>query len=144
MTEDRLIELIEAWGADPDGFPEAERAAAKAMLAANPARFAAALEEARALDLALERVPEILPSRDLTEALIASAPKPRRPGFLSSLPKYAPWAPASGFAALAAGLFMGIMVAPAASAASDTDDVESVLEHALGYDPAAFTEELGE
>lgn len=144
MTEDRLIELIEAWGADPDGFPEAERAAAKAMLAANPARFAAALEEARALDLALNRMPEILPSRDLTEALIASAPKPRRAGAFFGLPKFSPWAPASGFAALTAGLFMGIMVAPAASAASETDEVESVLEHALGYDPAAFTEELGE
>ena len=47
MTEDRLIELIEAWGADPAGFPEAERAAARALLAANPARFAAALEEAK-------------------------------------------------------------------------------------------------
>ncbi len=39
---------------------------------------------------------------------------------------------------------MGVMVAPAASASSDTSDVESVIEHALGYDPAAFTEELGE
>jgi hypothetical protein len=144
MTEDRLIELIEAWGADPAGFPEAERAAAKALLAANPSRFAAALEEARALDQALSRVPEVLPSRDLTEALIASAPQPRRARGAFGLPRFSPWAPASGFAALAAGLFMGIMVAPAASAASETDEVETVLEHALGYDPAAFTEELGE
>ena len=53
MTEDRLIELIEAWGADPSAFPEAERAAARAMLAAQPARFAAAIAEARALDAAL-------------------------------------------------------------------------------------------
>lgn len=144
MTEDRLIELIEAWGADPAGFPEAERAAAQALLTANPARFAAALEEARALDQALERLPEILPSRELTAALIASAPKPRRASGVFGLRKFSPWAPASGFAALAAGLFMGIMVAPAASAASETDEVETVLEHALGYDPAAFTEELGE
>ncbi len=144
MTEERLIELIEAWGADPAGFPEAERAAARALLAANPSRFAAPLEEARALDLVLKRLPEILPSQQLTEALIASAPRPRRVRAASGLPGVSAWAPASGFAALAAGLFMGVMIAPAASAASDVDEVEAVLEHVLGYDPAAFTEELGE
>jgi hypothetical protein len=144
MTEDRLIELIEAWGADPSAFPEAERAAARAMLAAQPARFAAVIAEARALDAALARLPEILPSAALTEALIASAPKarPAKGGF--RVPKFSPWAPASGLAALAAGLFMGVMAAPAASASSDTSEVESVLEHALGYDPAAFTEVLSE
>jgi len=144
MTEDRLIELIEAWGADPSAYPEAERAAAKALLAARPERFAEALAEARALDAALARMPEILPSAALTEALIASAPKPRLASGGFRLPKFAPWAPAGGFAALAAGLFMGVMVAPTASAASDTEEVEIVLEHALGFDPAAFAEELGE
>ncbi len=143
MTEDRLIELIEAWGADPSAFPEAERAAARALLAAHPQRFAEALGEARALDAAIARMPEVLPSASLTEALIASAPKPRRASGGLRLPKFAPWAPAGGFAALAAGLFMGVMVAPAASAASESEEVEIVLEHALGFDPAAFAEELG-
>jgi hypothetical protein len=144
MTEDRLIELIEAWGADPSAFPEVERAAARAMLAAQPARFAAVIAEVRALDAALARLPEILPSAALTEALIASAPKARPATGGFRVPKFFPWAPASGLAALAAGLFMGVMVAPAASASSDTSEVESVLEHALGYDPAAFTEVLSE
>ncbi|WP_291201959.1 hypothetical protein [Hyphomonas sp.] len=143
MTEDRLIELIEAWGADPSAYPEADRAAARALLAAHPQRFADALAEARVLDAALARMPEILPSTTLTDALVASAPKPRRAAGGFGLPKFAPWAPASGFAALAAGLFMGVMVAPAASAASETEEVERVLEHALGFDPAAFAEELG-
>ena len=40
MTEDRLIELIEAWGADLSAFPEAERAAARGEL--NPALTPAA------------------------------------------------------------------------------------------------------
>jgi len=144
MTDDRLIELIEAWGADPDAFPEAERAGAKAVLATRLERFAAALAEARALDAAFARIPEILPSAALTEALIASAPRPKVALGGFRLPKFASWAPASGFAALAAGLFMGVMVAPAASAASDTDEAATVLEHALGFDPAAFTEELDE
>jgi len=144
MTEDRLIELIEVWGADLSGFPEAERNAAKALLAARPERFAAAIAGARALDAALARIPETLPSPALTEALVASAPKRKAAAGGLRLPKFAPWAPASGFAALAAGLFMGVMVAPGASASSDLEEVESVIEHALGYDPAAFTEELGE
>ncbi len=144
MTEDRLIELIESWGADPDAFPETERAAAKALLAAQPLRFAAILAEARALDAAFAQLPDILPSAALTGALIASAPKPARAGAAWRLPGFAPWAPASGFAALAAGLFMGLMVAPTASAASDTDDVQALLEQALGYDPAALSEEIAQ
>ena len=76
MTEDRLIELIDIWGADPDAYPEAERAGAKAMLAAQPLRFAAALADARALDAAFAQLPDIRPSAALVEALIASAPKP--------------------------------------------------------------------
>ncbi len=142
MTEDRLIELIEAWGADPSAFPEAERAGAKALLAAQPERFAHALGEARALDAAFACMPDIVPSPALTEALITSAPKPKAAAGGFRLPKFAPWAPASGFAALAAGLFMGVMMAPVASASSYTDEVETVLEQALGYDLAALTEEL--
>ncbi len=144
MTEDRLIELIEAWGADPSGFPESERAGARALLAARPERFAAAIASAQALDAVLARVPEVLPSAALTEALVASAPKAAAPRGRAGFSRFAPWAPASGFAALAAGLFMGVMVAPVASASSDTTEVETVLEHALGFDPAAFTEEFGE
>lgn len=142
MTEDRLIELIATWGADPDAFPASERTAAKAMLAAQPDRFAAVMAEARALDAALSRIPEVTPSHTLTEALIASAPKPR--ASLFRLPRLAPWAPAGGFAALAAGLFMGVMVAPTASATSTTDDVAALLDQALGYDPVAITEEIAE
>lgn len=144
MTEDRLIELIEAWGAHPSAFPEAERAAARVMLAAQPARFAAVIAEARALDAALARLSEILPSAALTGRLVASVPRPKAATRGFRLPKLAPWAPASGVAALVAGLFMGVMAAPAASASSDTSEVESVLEHALGYDPAALTQVLSE
>ncbi len=142
MTEDRLIELIEAWGADPSAFPETERAAAKVLLTARPERFAHALAQARALDAAFARMPDVLPSPALTEVLIASAPEQKAAASGFRLPKFAPWAPASGFAALAAGLFMGVMMAPVASASSYTDEVESVLEHALGYDLAAVAEEL--
>ena len=47
MTDDRLHALIAAFGADPTAWPEEERAAAEAHLAAHTDRFAAALEEAQ-------------------------------------------------------------------------------------------------
>lgn len=144
MTEDRVIELIETWGADASAFPEAERAAAKALLRAQPERFAAALAQARALDRLLDQMPEILPSAALSEALIASAPKPQRAGGGWRLPKFAPWAPASGVAALASGLMMGLLIAPAASATSDTDDMQVLLEETIGYDPAAWSLEMAD
>jgi hypothetical protein len=144
VTDDRLIELIESWGADPSAFPQAERGAARALLAAHPERFAPAIAEARALDAALARMPDVFPPPALTAALIASAPKPKRAGGALRVPKFAPWAPASGAAALAAGLFMGLMAAPSASADSETDDVQALLEEAIGYDPAALSEGIAE
>jgi hypothetical protein len=144
MTEDRLLELIEAWGADPAAYPEADRAAARALLAQQPERFAAALAAARDLDAALTRVPAVLPSKALEDRLAASGPKPRGGRSQWRWPMFAPWAPASGLAALAAGVFMGFTVAPAAVAESDTDEVAAVLEHALGYDPADISEVIGE
>ena len=68
MTEDRLIELIESWGADPSAFPQAERGAARALLAAHPERFATAIAEARALDAALAQMPDVFPPPALTAA----------------------------------------------------------------------------
>jgi hypothetical protein len=144
MTDERLLELIETWGADPAAFPEAERVAATARLHEAPERFADAVAAARALDAALADLPDILPSPALAASLIASAPKQRAAKSVFGLPRFSPWAPAGGAAALAAGLFMGLFIAPVANATSETDEVEALLEQALGYDPAALTEEAGE
>ena len=141
MTDTRLISLIESWGADPASWPAQERAAAEALLAAHPGRFASVLEQARQLDMALEALPEVRPSPALTEAIIASAPRRRPKPF--GLPRWlslkAPWLPASGLAAAALGLVMGLTGAPAAIAEDDLDaEVEALVISALGFDPAAY------
>ena len=144
MTDDRLIELIEIWGADPASWPEAERAAGETLLRANPERFARALAEARALDLMLEALPEPAMPRALTEAIVAAAPRPKaaRKDAQRWFGLKTPWAPASGFAAAALGLFMGLTVAPVASADDEmTVEVQELVVSALGFDAATYAVE---
>ncbi|PKP81821.1 MAG: hypothetical protein CVT79_08695 [Alphaproteobacteria bacterium HGW-Alphaproteobacteria-18] len=146
MTDDRLIELIETWGAEAVSWPEAERAAGKTLLLAHPERFASALAQARELDQMLGALPEPEMSRALTEAIVAAAPRPKmsRPNLLRWFGLKTPWAPASGFVAAALGLFMGLTVAPVASAEDDmTAEVQELVVSALGFDTAAYAlEEL--
>lgn len=144
MTDDRLIELIETWGADPVSWPEDERSAGTALLKAHPERYADALARARQLDLMLGALPEPEMPRALIEGIIAAAPraKPAR----GSLPRWldlkTPWAPASGLAAVALGLFMGLTVAPVASADDDmTAEVQELVVSALGFDAATYAVE---
>ncbi|MFN7055821.1 hypothetical protein [Hyphomonas sp.] len=145
ITEARLLELIECWGADTLSWPEAERASAEALLAAHPDRFANALAAARALDAAFDALPEAVPSAALTEAILAAAPRPRRKAARGWLGLKTPWAPASGFAAAVAGLMMGLTMAPAASAADEIDtEVQELVISALGFDVSAFALEADE
>ena len=141
MTDSRLFELIEIWGADSHAWPEQERVPAEALLRAHPERFAEALASARALDAAIGSLPELKPSPALTEAIIAAAQR-ARPAAKEGRSWFGlktPWAPASGFAAAAAGLLMGLTMAPAASAADEIDsEVQVLVMSALGFDPANY------
>lgn len=74
MTDDRLLEILSAYGASPLNWPEKERSDAEALLAANPDRFADAVREAGALDIELSTLPNIDLPGGLIESLIASAP----------------------------------------------------------------------
>ncbi len=76
MTPDRVLDLIEMYGAETGAWPADERDAALALLSASPDQFTAALEAARALDQMLlqEALPE--PGPGLSEAILANAPKP--------------------------------------------------------------------
>ena len=73
MTVERVLQLIEAFGAEPGGWPEDERAAASSLIEAEPDVFAEALSEARALDAFLlsEALPE--PSDELVATILAPA-----------------------------------------------------------------------
>ena len=141
MTDTRLLEIIETWGADAAGWPQDERAAAEAHLAASPERFAAALADARALDQMFDSLAQPEMPRALTEAIIAAAPRPR--AARGGLPRWfglrTPWAPASGMAAAALGLFMGLTVAPAASADDEMNaEVQQLVVSALGFDATTY------
>jgi len=80
MTPDRFRRLTDAYGASPEQWPPAERAAAEALLARQDPDALAALAEARALDLVLATHAVAAPDPDLVRRIVASAPSARAPG----------------------------------------------------------------
>jgi hypothetical protein len=110
MTQKRVAELIAAYGAAPDKWPEAERAAALAVLQNEPA-LQAELRQMAALDAALDRWPSPAPLVDAVAlaAHVSATPRPRvaaRRPFLRA-PIFA-WPNAAGLAAAAmAGFLVG-------------------------------------
>lgn len=108
MTYERFDYLADAYGGDLRRWPEAEREAARALVAADP-RTAALLREADGLDALLDAAPRPTPSHALREAVIASAAgaglKARRRGAIGPLA----WLSGAGWAAAAcAGVVFGI------------------------------------
>ena len=75
MNEARLQALIRAHGAASERWPEAEREAARALLARSVAARRMMAEEA-ALDSLLDTIPAPAPSSALVGRLIAAAPPP--------------------------------------------------------------------
>jgi hypothetical protein len=73
MNETRLLELVDAYGADPERWPAGERAAALASLARSGAARAA-LAEATELDRLLDVAPAPAPTPDLATRVLARAP----------------------------------------------------------------------
>ena len=73
MTLDRFAALLEAYGADPARWPDAERAAARALLErSSEARMRR--DAAAALDALLDRAATAQPSSALAERILARAP----------------------------------------------------------------------
>jgi hypothetical protein len=110
MTPKRIAELIAAYGAAPEKWPEAERAAALAVLEADPALRAEQMRMA-ALDAVLDRWPSPAPRLDpvAVAAAASAAPRPRPVARKSWLrfPAFA-WPNAAGLAAAAlAGFLVG-------------------------------------
>lgn len=114
MTEDRVLELIEAYGADPIRWPENERAAAQSLLATtDDPRLRVALAEAQSLDdmLALATVPEISRETHDRLRLDAAAPSSLVAWLQRLLDWPGPvWQPTG---ALAAALILGVWVGAA-------------------------------
>jgi hypothetical protein len=98
MTEERFFQILEAYGADPSRWPEAERAAAQAFAAAHPRQVEAAMLAEARLDVLLRpaatEVPDLLEHR-----ILRSFPVP------VAAPRWQ--IPAAAAAALLAGVLIG-------------------------------------
>lgn len=92
MTEERVLQLIESYGADPIRWPSAERAAAQTFLAAHdtPA-LRAALAEAEALDGLLAEMPAPTLSDAAWAQLQAQAQPQGTAGILGRLRRLVDW-----------------------------------------------------
>lgn len=71
MTEDRFFEILEAYGANPERWPEAERAAAQAYAEAHADTVTEALQSAAALDALL--APTVVEPSDLLQRRLLKA-----------------------------------------------------------------------
>lgn len=75
MNARRLAELLDVYGADPQRWPEDERAAAETLLATSP-ELRARAETAASLDALLDAAPAApAPSAALRDRILASAPR---------------------------------------------------------------------
>ena len=136
MTFERLIEILEAYGADPTRWPADERAAARAFAAKDP-RAADALTEARRLDDLLDTYD---PGTDASAARVRSALEKAIPHVPSAtaIPFLAAWSTWQRAAALAAVLMFGIatgMVTSAVSPAAPGTETDIVR---LAFDGGPF------
>ena len=123
MGLERFERLVEAYGADPRRWPEAERAAAEAFLAGNAearARMAAAAE----LDRLLALAPAIEPSDLLRQRVLRAAPTRSTIGPFG-------WLSGAGWAAAAAaGVLVGVSLGQQMNQSRAADEI---LEQASGW-----------
>ncbi|MEZ6001391.1 hypothetical protein [Hyphomonas sp.] len=148
LSDERILDLIEAYGADPAAFPEAVSDAAARRMAEAPGLFAKALDDARRLDQFLDLVPETEVSASLRDSLLASAPKPKRAARPEiRLRRFLPgWLPAGAVASLVMGIMIGVNVSLPSSVASaqTTDDADAVMYAALGFGDLDLMSEAAE
>jgi hypothetical protein len=105
---DRLMRCIEAYGAEPARWPEAERDGLRALLAASPGAQRV-LEDARGLDALLNRAALPVPSPELMADVLATAGPSRVKQWFALLWPFGPaWQPVSAFAVVAVfGFYLG-------------------------------------
>jgi hypothetical protein len=111
MTEERFLQLASAYGADLARWPEAERAAAAAVLARRPDIAVAVLAAERDLEAALARYAPPDPGPALRQRVIGAAPRGRAIG------RAWRWLAGAGLglglaASCAAGVAAGLSFAP--------------------------------
>ncbi|MCR9268038.1 MAG: hypothetical protein NXI03_10755 [Alphaproteobacteria bacterium] len=119
MKQDRFFEIIEAYGANPARWPEAEHDAMLAFIDAYPDTVGEALAEAAALDAMME-ADEVMPS-DLLQRRILKA----FPAAPAATPVARPrWQiPVAAAAALLVGVFAGFASGALTASDSTIDDI---------------------
>ncbi|WP_184717217.1 hypothetical protein [Caulobacter sp.] len=143
MTFERFENLAAAYGGEIARWPEDQREAARALLAAEPARLSPVLLEAAGLDRLLDLAPAQRPDAALLGRLIAAAPSPANTArrWIAGLGA-ALGLSAAAFAGVSVGVMIGGQVQPAPAAVAQADTVTAVdftadLQDAL-EEPAAL------
>jgi hypothetical protein len=140
MTAERFAQIVDAYGADPRRWPDAERDAARAFAQAHPNEAQPKLAAAAMLDacLAADRVEPA--GRSLQRRIVASA---RRPGRRAARGARAVrwWLPGAAIAgAGAAGLVAGALAISWLSVSAEPPNAlhePSYLSTAFGFDAAS-------
>lgn len=146
MTDERLIEILAAYGATSRNWPVDERFEAEALLNDHPDRFADALTEAQLMDTQLGALPAVDLPNGLIESILEAAPieesRSQTVPFGFSRKRIQLWASGFATACLALGLALGYSI-PAENG-FDYDPSEAVLTYALfDADYSSFIDEAG-
>lgn len=122
MTQERLAQLIAAYGADPARWPADERAAATTLLAATPSLTAQADSE-RSLDRLLDLATGPADTGSLADQVLARLERETKVAPVEmSRPRWRRWVPlaASYAALLLAGFVLGQVTRGTPTAATST------------------------
>jgi hypothetical protein len=140
MSIDRLKTLTEAYGADRRRWPEAERAAAEAVVSRDAVAADRLLREADALDAALDASPRPVVSSALRDRVLASAlsagltPKQARRVW----DRLVVWFAAGWAAAACAGVVAGVNLTGHLTADAQAEAVMSQFQMAAVDDTEVF------
>lgn len=142
MTNERLKDLIAAYGANPDAWPLADQEEGRAALVSMSNHKLA--EEIR-LDNLLNSLPPVAPPPDLVARLMPSPTEPQRSAWAQLkqilFPNAKAWPASMALASLCVGIVAGYAIVPQLA---QPDISEALLTAAFDTDPlfAALDEDL--
>ena len=142
MDLKRFAAIVESYGAGPTHWPEAERAAAEALLLES-LEAQALVAAAKPVDRLLDAVPALLPSSDLRAAVLAGAARRPRVSLRARLADA--WRELAGElggwrlagSVLAASLVLGVLTGGLLSGLAASETSPDLLQLALLDDRAA-------
>jgi hypothetical protein len=141
VTPDRFRTLTEAYGADPERWPVAERGAAQALVAQAAPEVLRALDEAARLDAVLARHVVAAPDAALVRRIEASAPQRRLDGRQFAVaPRQSRWFWLSGAGLASAGV-MGAVAGALFVAHFSPVLIQSVMSD-YSYSTTVFGDDL--